>query len=162
MPGATRIEIKGDEAIVRGLNKMASSVMVELIQSMEDAAKETEQEMKSNIPNRSGSLERSIGYDIDTSNGSVVAHIGPDDSQFEGRTVGRATELGRQSGGGFPNWNDIANRYGVSLGVAYAIAKKIHREGSRGLFYAEKSLASLQGRFLQHGIQAVRAIAGKF
>lgn len=159
---AVYIDLKGDKEIQQALLRMAESVSFEMLTALKNAAEETKDTMGENIPTRTGSLKSSLSIDFIDEGSKITAHIGPDDANFEGRAVGRATELGRKAGGGFPNWNDIANRYGVSLGVAYAIAKKIQADGSSGLFYAEKSVLTIQPMFMERGMQAVRRITSKF
>lgn len=153
------VKIEGTEVIINGINKMAASVLVEEKTVLTMAASETASLMKGNIDSRSGSLANSIDYKLD----GLTAYIGPNDGRFGGRPVGRAVELGRSPGGGFPNWFDIAARYGVSTPVAFAMAKSIQQKGTQpGLRFIAKTFSQIVGIFTKYGIEVIYNIVNRF
>lgn len=157
------VKIEGEEQVVQGLKRALDSIPTTLRSQMEECAGEVEQIMKGNTKVQTGSLSDSISHEVKFTNTETIAHIGPSDSHFAGRPVGRATELGRNPGGGFPNWFEISNRYGVSTAVGYAIAKAIVERGTRpGLRYVEKTLSQTVRIFAEYGMNASRVIAQKF
>jgi len=157
-----QIKIEGDREIITRMNNASRSIPDILKTMLEYSAIEVANIMKSKIPLRSGSLSGSVDYEMRGNGMGAEAIIGPDDSQFNGRPVGRATELGRNSGGGFPNYYEIASRYGVPLATGFAIAKSIHNKGTRpGLQYISKTLRQAQGVLLKYGIKAVQEITQK-
>lgn len=157
-----KIELNGVEEVAAGINRMATEIQPQILAMMESASTETAQLMKSNIPNRSGSLANSIDYSLKIMGNTIESEIGPNDSAFGGRPVGRAVELGRTPGGGFPNWFDIAARYGVSTSVAFLIAKKIQREGTMGIKFVERTFSKIVNLFEKYGLEVVYRIANRF
>lgn len=154
-----KFDIKGHKEFIAKMNAAANRTPDVLKIMMEYCARDVADTMKANIPKRSGSLSESVGYEIRYSGRSTEGIVGPDDQHFNGRPVGRATEIGRNPGGGFPNYFEIASRYGVSLAVGYTIAKGIYEKGTRpGLQYASRTLAKAQKLLRQYGIQAQRRI----
>jgi len=151
------VEIKGDKEVAMALSRMADMVGPTLAKEMMKSAQEAANVMKDNVPVKTGSLKRSISYDIKGRGDEVSAEIGPSDSKW-GRPVGRAVELGRTPGGGFPNWLDIQARYGVSTAVAFRIAKSIWGKGSKGLHFVQKSLSNIESVFERRGIRATMEI----
>jgi hypothetical protein len=160
--GGFNIQMKGINELVSALKAMSGRITPAMYETLQEAADEAKSIMQEGINSRTGSLRDSIDYDIRDEGNKISAYVGPNDSSFSGRPVGRATELGRSPGGGFPNWYDIANRYGVSLGVGYLIAKSIYEKGSSGLFYGQKAEDIVKGTFLERGISAIRTITSTF
>lgn len=162
MLGGTHIEIKGLPGLVNALRNMARTSTAEMMNSMEDSAMEASEIMRSNIPTRTGSLANAVSYDVRNEGSKVTAYVGPDDGNFGGRSVGRAVELGLGSGQAFPPAQEIADRYGLSLGVGFLVARAIHEKGSGGVFYGQKTYDMVQGVFAQRGIATLYSIASKF
>lgn len=156
------VELKGVDDIIKGLSRMLNSVQPESLTMMERASSETADLMKSNIDSRSGSLASSIDYKVKSLGNTIESEIGPDDGEFGGRPVGRAVELGRSPGGGFPNWFDIAARYGVSTNVAFLMAKKIQQQGTQGLRFVEKTYGQILGIFNKYGVEVIYKIANRY
>lgn len=162
MMGKLDIKIQGVDEIFNSLMNVASSIPGEMAALLETSANEAQDMMRSNVSSKTGSLSRSISYQIEGTGMEMRATIGPNDGEFGGRPVGRSTELGRVPGGGFPNWYEIANRYGVSIGVGFLIAKKIHEQGSNGIYYGRKTMDTMEGLFMQRGIETLYAIASRY
>jgi hypothetical protein len=163
MIGDYCIEIKGDREAALAMERMAQSVEPNRLWAMQEAAKETVAIMKDLVPVRTGSLASSIDYDLRLTGDDVTAEIGPNDAYW-GRPVGRAVELGRlPKTGHFPNWFDIAVRYGLSTAVAYKAAKTIFERGTLpGLRFVQKTLEIIKAPFLEIGIAAAEKIAGEW
>ena len=154
--------MKGIEEVANGLSRISTEIQPEILSMMERASQETAQLMKNNIPSQSGSLAESINYDLKVMGNTIESEIGPNDNAFGGRPVGRAVELGRSPGGGFPNWFDIAARYGVSLNVAFLMAKKIQEQGTTGVKFVERTFGRISSLFMQYGLEVVYRVANRF
>src|SRR5690606_600553 len=109
---------------------------------------------------RTGGLQTSISYDINR--GDKSAEIGPDDSYYNGRGVGRAVELGRPAGGTPPPAVALMTRYGLSLGAAKKAAQKIGRDGTKGAHFVADTYDEIKDGVEAKGMQAVIRIANKF
>lgn len=162
MFGGASVSIKGLPGLVAALKNMANTSTAEMMNSMEESAQEAQEIMRSNIPSRTGSLSSAVSYEVRNEGSKVVAYVGPDDGNFGGRSVGRAVELGLGSGQAFPPASAIADRYGLSLGVGFLVARAIFQKGSGGVFYGEKTYDMVEGLFAQRGISTLLQIANKF
>lgn len=162
MIGRMQVKVLGLDKFVSSLTNVKNSITPEMLSTMEDAAKETQSIMRDNIPTRTGSLAASVDYEIEDQGSTLVASIGPNDNDFGGRAVGGSVELGLGPGQAFPPAQEIADRYGLALGVGFLVARAIYEKGSGGVFYGEKTLNIVQPVFAERGISALLRIAGRF
>lgn len=162
MLGKLDIKIDGVQEFVNSLMSVGAIIPEEMAALMESSAQEAEDMMRNNISSKTGSLASSIDHVIEGSGNQMKATIGPNDGNFGGRKVGIGAEMGKLAGKGFPNWFDISNRYGVSLGVGFLIAKKIHEEGSSGIYYGRKTMDVMEAVFSERGIQMLYQVASRY
>ncbi len=155
------IKIEGDKEAVQWLDGMAKNVKPAIENSLRETAMVVEQTMKANAPFETGSLSDSISTDFENSGNIIRATIGPVDSRFGGRFAGAAIEGGRSPGRRRPPYQAIANRYGIPLGYAYSIAKKIAEQGTKPTLFVKQTFDMIQKDVEQMGYKILYYITGR-
>lgn len=151
------VRVEGLEEFVKGLERMASEVGTQKADKLQEGALRTAQALKISAPKATGAFAGTIDYDIF----GDVAEVGPSDSYYGGRPVGRAIEEGR-SPGTPPPWYAISARYGVGVASAKRIAKVIGDRGTPATKFVQNTYDSLQTYYDKLGLDAATAIVNKY
>lgn len=151
------IKVEGLEEFVKGLERMASEASTQQEEKLREGAMRTAQALKISAPKATGSFAQTIDYDVigDT------AEIGPSDSYYGGRAVGRAIEEGRPPGTP-PPWYAITARYGVGVASAKRIAKAIGDKGTPATKFVQNTYDALETYYDNLGLKAATEIVNKY
>jgi len=159
-----KVRIEGDKEAAQWLEGMAKNVKPAVENSLRDTAQYVEQTMKVNAPFKTGGLMGSISTNFEHSGDTSRAVIGPVDSQIGGGSrhyAGVAIEMGRRAGNPLPPYYVIAHRYGISMGHAYNIAKKIKEKGTKGTFFVKQTFGMVGREIEEMGYKILYMITRK-
>lgn len=135
-----KIRVLGVKEVVGSFEELSIKTVGVLRDSLDQLGETISSEMKlqAGKNSRTGELESSIDYDVD-SLGLKVA-VGPDDTSLgTGKAyAGLAIESGRNQGS-MPPYDQIANRYGLDNRDAFAVALAISKKRIDGQYFVEST-----------------------